>query len=578
MSQPIKLSNTLSLPDSAVTEKIALLGTTGCGKTNAGAVMAERMCEAGFPFVIIDPQGDWWGLRSKYPVTILGGEHADVPLEHTAGKVVADFVVNERHPTLLDLFGMGEGEMVQFVADFAKQLWKKNRDALHLFLDEADLFAPQGSARGHKSVCLGAMQNVVRRGRSRGLGVTMFTQRSAVLNKDLLTQAQTLFTMRLTAPQDLDAAKAWINYHGNNDNARALLEQVQSLQVGEAIAFSPAYLHVLKKIRFNRRKSFDSSATPKPGEARRDPKSWKNVDLSALSQRMCDTIERAKAEDPRELKSRIKELERELRSASNAQSAEEIEQAVAEAVHIVNEQWKADYGKLLMNLSGKMKEVRESIWQCFDDAKKLGVIDDDGHLRAEAMPRASAATAAKSTKRPKPRQSPRPVEPTDFEPNAAQQRILDAIAFLESIGHHRPRVSAVGFLAELKPTGGHFQNTIGPLRSNGLIERGDGFVALTPTGRSLANAGSAPQTIGEYHDRIKSMLKTNTSRKLFVAIAGVGEAGRSISNQELGELTLLNPSGGHFQNSIGPLKTLGLITRLDGLVTPTSLMFPEGLE
>jgi hypothetical protein len=48
------------------------------------------------------------------------------------------------------------------------------------------------------------------------------------------------------------------------------------------------------------------------------------------------------------------------------------------------------------------------------------------------------------------------------------------------------------------------------------------------------------------------------------------------------QVVLVDPKGdqwgGHFSNTIGPLSTVGLITRRDGIVRPTNILFPEGLS
>lgn len=132
-----KIAKDFELPLDYVTWKAANIGRTGSGKTNTAVVIAEQMIKQGHPIAILDPQGDWWGLRTKFKIAILGGEHGDIPLEHTAGEQAADFVINERVPVLLDLFSMGEAEMVRFGTDFAKRLWHKNRRALHVFLEAA---------------------------------------------------------------------------------------------------------------------------------------------------------------------------------------------------------------------------------------------------------------------------------------------------------------------------------------------------------------------------------------------------------------------------------------------------------
>ena len=107
------------------------------------------MLRNGFPVVVLDPLGVWWGLRSTangkaagHSIAIFGGERADVPLQPNGGKIVADFIVGERLPAILDLSSFGENEMRRFVADFAKQFYHANRESIHWFVDEADEFGP----------------------------------------------------------------------------------------------------------------------------------------------------------------------------------------------------------------------------------------------------------------------------------------------------------------------------------------------------------------------------------------------------------------------------------------------------
>src|SRR5688500_12978480 len=91
----------LELPIEFATEASAILARRGRGKTYTASVFAEELEAAGQPFVVLDPVGVWWGLRSStdgtkpgLKVKILGGEHSDVPLEPTAGRLLATFVVD----------------------------------------------------------------------------------------------------------------------------------------------------------------------------------------------------------------------------------------------------------------------------------------------------------------------------------------------------------------------------------------------------------------------------------------------------------------------------------------------------
>ena len=187
-SGQLEISADLALPVDAVTEAFAIVGQRGAGKTVMAKVLAEEMAEALQPVCVLDPLGVWWGLRSSAdgkgpgkPYVILGGDHADVPLEPRGGEVVADFVVDEPAWTIVDLSHFRKAEMRRFATAFLSRVYHRNRHPLHLIVDEADLFAPQQKQK-EETELLGAMEDIVRRGRARGLGITMVSQRPAVLH------------------------------------------------------------------------------------------------------------------------------------------------------------------------------------------------------------------------------------------------------------------------------------------------------------------------------------------------------------------------------------------------------------
>jgi len=114
----------LVLPVEAVTETFAILAKRGAGKTYTAAVLVEEMMSAGLPVVIIDPVGVWWGLRSSadgtaegLPVVIFGGDHADLPLAETTGELLADLVVDEPVPAVLDLSTLSKSAARRFMTD-----------------------------------------------------------------------------------------------------------------------------------------------------------------------------------------------------------------------------------------------------------------------------------------------------------------------------------------------------------------------------------------------------------------------------------------------------------------------------
>jgi hypothetical protein len=265
----LRIAGGLELPPEVVTETFAILAKRGAGRTYTASVLVEEMLRASLQVVVLDPMGAWWGLRSSadgkqagFPIAILGGAHADIPLEPTAGKVVADLVVDERISRVLDLSAFSKNDRRRFVAEFLERLYQRNREPMHVVLEEADLFAPEGILkRASDEQMLGAVYDLVRRGCGRGLGATLITQRSVSLSKKVLTQAEILVALRTTGPDDRKAIELWIELHGDDQKRRQVLElegsrrdrglgdaarlELPFARVGNGIAAPAARYHLL---------------------------------------------------------------------------------------------------------------------------------------------------------------------------------------------------------------------------------------------------------------------------------------------------------------------------------------------
>jgi uncharacterized protein len=228
----LQLAANLKLPLEAVSQKIGILAVSGAGKTYTAKLLVEELLEHGLWTVVIDPVGVWYGLRSSadgrkdgYAIAILGGEHGDVPLDSHRGEVVARFVIDNTLSAILDISEWTNAEQTRFLTAFANELYrlkKATQPPMMLVLDEADQYAPQRAMPGEQ-VLLGAWEKIVRRGRAKGLGFTMITQRGAALNKNVLTQIETLIALRNTSPQDSAAIRAWVEQHGTKEQTNALL-------------------------------------------------------------------------------------------------------------------------------------------------------------------------------------------------------------------------------------------------------------------------------------------------------------------------------------------------------------------
>lgn len=331
----IRLARGLALPVDLCTQTLAIFGKRGSGKTNTAVVLAEQLYQARVPFVVIDPVDVWWGLKASrdgksrgLDVYVFGGQHADLPLESTAGDLLADVVIDHRISVVLSVKHFTGGEKSRFVEAFAKRLLRRNTEPLHVFLEEAHELAPQDVRKSEAAPgMVGAIHRLWKLGRSSGIGGSAITQRPASLNKNVTTQAEVLVVHRTIGPQDRNAIKAWIEYHGEREE---ILAHLADLKTGEAYVWAPDFPEDapvgVKRVKIHQRTTYDSSRTPKVGERRREPKRLAAPDLEALRERMAATIERAEAEDPKALRRRIQELEAAARKGQPA-SAQQLEAA-----------------------------------------------------------------------------------------------------------------------------------------------------------------------------------------------------------------------------------------------------------
>jgi hypothetical protein len=331
----IRIGSTLTLPPDVVTQTVGIVAMKRAGKSYFARRFAEQLYHAGQQIVVVDPKGDWWGIKSSadgrgpgLPIVALGGERGDVPLEPGSGELVAQLVVEDRVSALLDLSDLRKHEVATFMAAFLETLYRlKNheryRTPVMLFIDEADQIAPQASGRqgmkgGSTERMLGAANDIVRRGGQRGIGCTLITQRTAVLSKDVLTQVQVLVALRTIAELDLKAMRGWTETHGTEADRVRMMTTLPSLPVGRAWVWSPGWPTadgIFQHVQTLPIETYDSGRTPEVGVTRDEPAARADVDLGAFRKKMAAAIDRKKETDPKLLKAEVAELRKALAAA-----------------------------------------------------------------------------------------------------------------------------------------------------------------------------------------------------------------------------------------------------------------------
>ncbi len=234
-------------------------------------MLLEHELDASHRCCVIDPKGDWYGIRatrdgkpSRFHIPVFGGAHADVPIDDTMGAQLGEIVAKSSSSSVIDLSGFSVAGMRRFMTAFAEALFFNNRAPLTLFVDEADQLAPQRVAADQARL-LHNMEALIRQGRQRGIFMWMLTQRPAVINKNLLSQAETLLAMKMTGPQDRKAIRDWMDAH-DPEKAQAVENDLAKLEVGQAWAWVPGE-DFLERVQFPLFETYDSGRTPQHGES-----------------------------------------------------------------------------------------------------------------------------------------------------------------------------------------------------------------------------------------------------------------------------------------------------------------------
>lgn len=494
----LKLSSSLKLPVDAATQTFAFIGRKGSGKTYGAGKLTELLIEAGVQTIILDLVGKWWGLRlaadGKSPgidIAMLGGLRGDIPLEAAGGGLIADALLESGRSAILDISQFSKGGRQEFAHKFGERLWRTQKGQLnpspvHLVIEESQLIVPENIPAGGKHDFMVAMystfEEIIRLGRNYGIGITMITQRPQSVAKEVLNQAEPLLVFQVTGSHERKAIREWINHQGMD---QSMIDSLASLKKGECWFWSPEWLGELKQIQIEPKWTFDSTATPKVGERKPKARAIKPLDLSDLQVKMQATIEKAKADDPKVLRAKIADLEKQLyKSAQTVQTdPKAIERAVAAAVAQRDREWQAAVKEregIIGNLKSRM-------------VKAAGFLAVNGEVapKVEAPARALTSQVKQTSPAPpKPVYQPRKEIPVG-DSGITRGALTILIAIAQSEGADREQLSVLtGYKRSSRDT--YLQQ----LRSRGLVDDAGGSLTLTDAGQAALPANYEPLPTG----------------------------------------------------------------------------------
>lgn len=214
--------------------RLLVQGNSGSGKSH----LLRRLLEQSAPLVqqaIIDPEGDFVSLADQFGHVVVDADCGEAELQRVALRVR-----QHRVSVVLNLENLEADDQLRAAAAFLGGLFDVDRSLwfpMLIVVDEAQLFAPvmAGEASDEaRRLSLGAMTNLMCRGRKRGLAGVIATQRLAKLAKNVAAEASNFLMGRTFL--DIDMARA-ADLLGMD---RRQAEMFRDLERGQFVALGPA--------------------------------------------------------------------------------------------------------------------------------------------------------------------------------------------------------------------------------------------------------------------------------------------------------------------------------------------------
>lgn len=237
--------------------RLLVQGNSGSGKSH----LLRRLLEQSAQWVqqcIIDPEGDFVTLADEFGHVVVDGARTEAELTRIAARIR-----QHRVSVILNLEGLDVEQQMRCAAAFLGGMFDADRDYWYpvlVVVDEAQLFAPAvgGEVSDEaRKLSLGAMTNLMCRGRKRGLAGVIATQRLAKLAKNVAAEASNFLMGRTFL--DIDMARA-ADLLGME---RRQAEMFRDLQRGHFVALGPAMSRRPLPIKIGKVETSARSSSPK---------------------------------------------------------------------------------------------------------------------------------------------------------------------------------------------------------------------------------------------------------------------------------------------------------------------------
>ena len=225
-------------------ERDAILASSGMGKSHLTRVIMEETIESNDLLIVIDPEGEYYTLSNRYPMLVIGGDSATVPLEESKIASYIDTILNEGISAVFDFSDLTldteQQTMHSVVMEALFVAEMKLKEKVRVIIDEASIFAPQNQPSKEAKSSLESSVKIAKRGRKHGIDSLWSTQRPASLNKNVLSQCNRFWFGGITADTDYNAIKSFLNEAGISQ------EEIKGSKSGDFYYYTTGFLQKIR--------------------------------------------------------------------------------------------------------------------------------------------------------------------------------------------------------------------------------------------------------------------------------------------------------------------------------------------
>jgi hypothetical protein len=615
----IGFSGTQSHPVKVKLDIDVLLRTRLLVQANSGqgkSFLLRRLAEQLFgkvPLIVVDPEGEFATLREKFDF-ILIGEGGDAPIHVPSARLLAHRLLELRASAVCNIYdGVLPAARHEWVKNFLDGLIDSPKKLWHpcvVIVDEAHKFGPERKAG--ESCALEAMTRLASDGRKRGFAAVFATQRLAKLDKSI--SAELLNRLVGGTFEDVDIDRALDLLSVSKADTFEFKKSLKVLEPGEFYAIGRAITkeRLLLKVGPVETRHPDSGSYGRQA-AEPPPPTAKVRELLSKLQDLPRAAEQ-KERTEKELKLEIRELKRQIRVAAKVlpsgpsaapvvdnravQKAsvqiEALQKLAGDMYKIIVEQKirLEKHGKEVTDQSIRVKGEASNIAEAgkllarserqllsrmqalTDPSKKIMLVEHtSGGVNKPAEVKFSLEVKPHRQALPLHAATEIPTDHGEVKLTGSMKKILAAMAELVAVGKPAAPREMVGGWSGYAPNGGGFMNTLGALRSAGLIDYpSPGMIQFTAAGEAMVPQAPPPSR-EEVQRRILDIC-TGSERKILQVLIANGTG--ALSRADVAQGAGYSENGGGFMNTLGALRTKGFIDYPQkGMVQPAEWLFIE---